>query len=157
MEKTVVVMHNAVFDAYILKEQYGQLTAMIADTMLMARGLFGLEESGSLQNLAEKFHLPAKMDLNFSKGKHELSPVDFAQLRTYAINDVVLTGTLYDRMLPKMSETIFLTSVLPSFVFVCPSYCGSGCLTEMTTTIPSLQSSRERLLSLFFNSLAFLA
>ena len=105
LEKTVVVMHNAVFDAYILKEQYGQLTAMIADTMLMARGLFGLEESGSLQNLAEKFHLPAKMDLNFSKGKHELSPVDFAQLRTYAINDVVLTGTLYDRMLPKMSET----------------------------------------------------
>lgn len=104
LEKVVVVMHNAVFDAYILKEQYGMLIATIADTMLMARSLFGLEESGSLQSLAEKFHLPAKMNLNFSKGKHELSPADSAQLRTYAINDVVLTGTLYDRMLPKMSE-----------------------------------------------------
>ena len=42
---------------------------------------------------------------------------------------------------PKIDETIDLTSLLPNLPFVCPSYCGSGCLTEITAVNPSLTSS----------------
>ena len=37
--------------------------------------------------------------------------------------------------------TIFLTSELPNLVFVCPSNCGFGCLTEITAVKPSAISS----------------
>ncbi len=48
-----------------------------------------------------------------------------------------------DRTAPSASE-------LPSFVFVCPSNCGSRTLTESTATIPSRTSSPERRMSLSF-------
>ena len=44
-----------------------------------------------------------------------------------------------------------LTSVLPSFVFVCPSNCGCGILTLMMATSPSRMSSP---LTLSFRSFA---
>ena len=37
--------------------------------------------------------------------------------------------------------TIPVTLLLPNFVFVCPSNCGSFTLTEITAVIPSLISS----------------
>ena len=40
-------------------------------------------------------------------------------------------------------EAIFLTSAFPNFVFVFPSYWGSGCLTEIIAFKPSRQSSPD--------------
>jgi DNA polymerase I-like protein with 3'-5' exonuclease and polymerase domains len=103
-EKVAVVMHNAVFDAYVLKAIYRIVPANIIDTMLMASLLFGPEESVSLKNLAEKFNLPPKQELEFSKGKRELSITDLASMRTYAMNDVDLAGQLYERMISKVPD-----------------------------------------------------
>jgi hypothetical protein len=50
-----------------------------------------------------------------------------------------------------MASTIPLTSVLPSFVFVCPSNCGCGIFTLMTAVSPSRMSSP---LTLSFRSFA---
>ena len=48
----------------------------------------------------------------------------------------------------KFSSTIVstadFTSPLPSFVFVCPSNCGSATLTEITAVNPSLKSSPDK-------------
>ena len=52
---------------------------------------------------------------------------------------------------PNTSEAIFLTSELPSFVFVCPSNCGSGCLQDITIVKPSLTSSPVNASSFSFN------
>ena len=38
--------------------------------------------------------------------------------------------------------TIPNTSLFPNFVFVCPSNCGSGTLTEITAVNPSFTSSK---------------
>ena len=57
----------------------------------------------------------------------------------------------------KTSSAIFLTSAFPSFVFVCPSNCGSGCLQEIIIVKPSLTSSPDSGSSLSFRYLFFLA
>ena len=49
-------------------------------------------------------------------------------------------------------ETSPLTHGLPSFVFVCPSNCGSWSFTEMTAASPSRTSSPSRLSSFSFSS-----
>ena len=49
-----------------------------------------------------------------------------------------------------------LISVFPSFVFVCPSNCGSVSLTEIMAVKPSLTSSPARESSLSFKILFFL-
>jgi DNA polymerase len=104
LENVAVVMHNAVFDAYVLKAIYCIVPTNIIDTMLMASLLFGPEESVSLKNLAEKFNLPPKQELEFSKGKRELSITDLATMRTYAMNDVDLAGQLCERMISKVQD-----------------------------------------------------
>ena len=58
------------------------------------------------------------------------------------------------RSLTRLS-TMPRTSLLPSFVFVWPSNCGSGTFTERTATRPSLTSSPERLASFFLSMLLF--
>ena len=50
-------------------------------------------------------------------------------------------------------DTIPATLLFPSFVFVCPSNCGSLTFTETTAVIPSLISSPCKLLSFSFNIL----
>jgi len=54
-------------------------------------------------------------------------------------------------------EAIFLTSAFPNFVFVCPSYWGSGCLTEIIAVKPSRQSSPDKASSFSFKKFPFLA
>lgn len=54
-------------------------------------------------------------------------------------------------------ETIFRTSALPNFVLVCPSYWGSGCLTEIIAVKPSRTSSPDKASSSFFSSPLLLA
>ena len=52
---------------------------------------------------------------------------------------------------------IFRTSALPNFVLVCPSYWGSGCLTEIIAVKPSRTSSPDKASSSFFSSPLLLA
>jgi len=55
------------------------------------------------------------------------------------------------------SLAIFLTSLLPNLVLVCPSNWGSGCLQEIIIVKPSRQSSPIKAASFSFNIFAFLA
>ena len=102
LENACIIMHNAMFDAAILKYKFNIIPPCIHDTMLMAKYLFGVDVKVSLKELAERCHLPAKLDLEFSKGKRELTAAEFAELRTYAINDVVITRELYDHIVPEI-------------------------------------------------------
>lgn len=99
-ENVTVVMHNAVFDAYILKEVFGITPHFIVDTMLMSRLLNGPFLSASLDDVAKRYGLDGKLDLEFTKGIRELSPVQISELRQYAIRDVSLTRQLADKLLP---------------------------------------------------------
>ena len=56
-----------------------------------------------------------------------------------------------------MESAIPFTSLLPSFVFVCPSNCGFPSFTEMTQVSPSFRSSPEKFSSYSFRSLPFRA
>ena len=59
-------------------------------------------------------------------------------------------------ILQKTEEfVIVLTSELPSFVFVCPSNCGSGCLIEIIAVKPSRTSSPDKFWISFFNHTVF--
>ena len=102
LENVCIIMHNAMFDAAILKYKFNIIPPCIHDTMLMAKYLYGVDVKVSLKELAERCHLPAKLDLEFSKGKRELTAAEFAELRTYAINDVVITRELYGHIVPKI-------------------------------------------------------
>ena len=52
----------------------------------------------------------------------------------------------------KNGSVIVLTSLFPSFVFVCPSNCGSGCLIEIIAVSPSRTSSPENWCHFFKNA-----
>ena len=58
-----------------------------------------------------------------------------------------------ENWLLKMLEQIFLTSLFPNLVFVCPSYWGLGCLTEIIAVKPSFTSSGFNDSSSFFKKL----
>ena len=51
---------------------------------------------------------------------------------------------------PLMAATAFAASALASFVFVCPSKIGSGCLTATTAVMPFLVSAPVKFVSFSF-------
>ncbi len=77
----------------------------------------------------------------------------FAALTTFSIINFAILGFSNKKRFnpsPKTPETIRRTSEFPSFVFVCPSYCGLGCFTETIALRPSLISSVDKFSSRSF-------
>lgn len=59
---SMLIAHNAIFDAAILSWRCGIRPKVVADTLSMSRAMFGVDAGHSLKVLAERLGLPAKGD-----------------------------------------------------------------------------------------------
>ncbi len=105
LEEIVVVMQNAFFDALILKHHYNLVPKFILDTKQLSSFL---EARGphNLRDMAEDYGLPAKGDTNQFKGLHwkDMSVEQRDALGGYCGNDVEITETLFQKMLPMITN-----------------------------------------------------
>lgn len=106
LERVCTVMHNAAFDAYILKAKFNIVPETILDTMLCARLLHSPMQPASLRELAKRYALPDKGDLTFMSEAETPTPEQFTELSAYAINDVEITAQLAAIMIPKVGPEI---------------------------------------------------
>ncbi|KKN05767.1 hypothetical protein LCGC14_1084200, partial [marine sediment metagenome] len=101
LEKCVVVMQNAFFDALILEHHYNLRPKYILDTKQIASFLEA-RKSHSLRDLAEEYGLKSKGDTKQFKGLHwdDMTEEQRNALGAYCNNDVDITTKLLQRMLP---------------------------------------------------------
>jgi DNA polymerase I-like protein with 3'-5' exonuclease and polymerase domains len=95
---SMLVAHNATFDAAILSWHFGIRPKAIADTLSMARAIHGVEVGLSLAKLAEHHQLGTKgTEVINARGKRRLdfSPHELARYAEYCCNDVALTYELF--------------------------------------------------------------
>jgi DNA polymerase I-like protein with 3'-5' exonuclease and polymerase domains len=95
---SMLVAHNAAFDAAILSWHFDIHPKAIADTLSMARAIHGVEVGLSLAKLAEHHRLGAKgTEVINARGKRRLdfSPHELARYAEYCRNDVALTYELF--------------------------------------------------------------
>lgn len=103
----MVLCQNTAFDAAILEWVFDIHPKAYADTMSMAQALHGINKSVSLKNLAVLYRIGQKgEEVLAALGKHQedFTPQDLAQYGEYCRNDVELTYTLFQKMLPKFSR-----------------------------------------------------
>lgn len=108
-ERAIVVVHNALFDLYILARKFGVRPARFLDTLALAHHVHGRKgagggESASLKALAERYGLQAKGELDFMCGVIEPDPRQRANLERYALDDVEITCQLAQKLLPKITQ-----------------------------------------------------
>jgi DNA polymerase len=107
---TLLVCHNTLFDALILKIHYGIEAAAYGDTLSMARLLYPTMKH-DLETLRERFlpHSPFKNheSLANTKGKtwDALSEKERNELLVYCRNDTLITAYLYDLWKEQIPET----------------------------------------------------
>lgn len=102
-----ICAQNAHFDGAILNWIYGIKPARIIDTLSMANALFGVNESCSLANLAKLCGIGEKgTEVVNARGKRRLdfTPTELAKYGEYCINDVELTYTIANIMMPNFSK-----------------------------------------------------
>jgi DNA polymerase I-like protein with 3'-5' exonuclease and polymerase domains len=96
---SIAVAHNAMFDMAILNWHFDIRPKRIADTLSMARALYGAQGiSLGLKSLAEYFQLGAKGTevLNaLGKGRLDFTADELARYGEYCINDTELTYELF--------------------------------------------------------------
>jgi DNA polymerase len=103
LENATVVGHNLAFDAYILSRRHGIRPRFLVDTLALARHVHpGV--GNSLRELAVRYGLPPKGDIENLSGIRELNPKQLAYLRAYAVHDANLTHDLFSRLLPRVSR-----------------------------------------------------
>jgi DNA polymerase len=104
---SVLLCHNALFDACILSWHYNIKPAFILDTLCMARALHGVEVGGSLAKLAERYQLGKKGDeVVAAEGKRmkDFTPTELATYGEYCKNDVDLTFRLFQELSSEFPE-----------------------------------------------------
>jgi DNA polymerase len=101
-----LICHNTYFDGLVLFTHYEYVPTIFRDTLSMARALLPHAESHSLDYLCTLLGIGEKLPeiLDLTKGKRILPPELFAQLGTYAINDVELTLGLWDKLSPGLPD-----------------------------------------------------
>ena len=98
--------HNAVFDSAILTWRFGIKPMAWLDTLSMARATDGLEAGNSLAKLAQRYNLGVKGTevLNaLGKRRKDFSDNDLCAYGGYCNNDVELTYSLFETLLPRFS------------------------------------------------------
>jgi hypothetical protein len=107
-----IVMHNARFDATILRNHSGVRFPVIWDTLAMARAIFP-RESNSLAAVAERLGLKAKKGdtsqfLGYSyrpcNSLFPPTPGEEERLREYLAGDVMLTRQIFDCLVGEFSD-----------------------------------------------------
>lgn len=105
---SMMLAHNAVFDAAILSWHFGIKPKAIFDTLSMARALHGTEVGGSLKALAEHYQIGVKGDeVVAALGKHrqDFTDEELSRYGRYCKNDVTLTYDLFYKLLDRMPDT----------------------------------------------------
>lgn len=95
---SVLIAHNALFDASILSWHYGIKPKHICDTLSMARALHGVDAGGSLKALAARYNIGVKGDEVVhaeNKFLRDFTAEELARYGDYCRNDVDLTYDLY--------------------------------------------------------------
>ena len=98
----VVVAHNAMFDMAILNWHYDIRPKRMADTLSMARALYGSEVGMSLKALTEHFGLGAKGDEvihAMGKRRRDFAEEELTRYGRYCCNDTELTYALFNKLL----------------------------------------------------------
>jgi DNA polymerase I-like protein with 3'-5' exonuclease and polymerase domains len=99
---SIALAHNAMFDGFILNEHFNIRPKFWADTLCMGRAICGVEVSGSLAALTERYGLGAKgTEVHNFKGyrREDFSEFELSKYGDYCINDVNLTYALFNKML----------------------------------------------------------
>ena len=99
---SMVLAHNAMFDGFILSHHFDLRPKFWVDTLCMGRAVHGVEVSGSLKALAERYNLGEKgTEVENFKGyrREDFSEAELSRYGDYCINDVNLTYKLFHKML----------------------------------------------------------
>ena len=99
---SIALAHNAMFDGFILNEHFNIRPKFWADTLCMGRAICGVEVSGSLAALTERYGLGAKgTEVHNFKGyrREDFSEFELSKYGDYCINDVNLTYALFNKMM----------------------------------------------------------
>ena len=97
----MVLAHNTIFDGAILSWLFDIHPRVWADTLCIARALHGVEVSGSLKALVERYDIGAKGTevLNaLGKRRVDFTEEELSRYGDYCINDVELTYKLFGLM-----------------------------------------------------------
>ena len=100
--ESAVLCHNTQFDGAILSWHYGVKPKAWFDTLCMARAKHGVEVSGSLKSLAERYQLGVKGDevVNaLGRRRVDFSAEDLDRYAAYCRNDVRLTYDLFHKLI----------------------------------------------------------
>jgi len=100
-EASCVLAHNTMFDGAILDWHYNINPRFYTDTLCIARAVDGVEVSGSLRALAERYQLGAKgtevIDA-IGKRRGDFTEEELSRYGDYCINDVDLTYDLFRKI-----------------------------------------------------------
>ena len=102
-EDSMLVCHNTMFDGAILGWHFGIHPRVYADTMCIARAVDGVEVSGSLRALAERYSLGVKgteVANALGKRREDFTPEELSRYGDYCVNDVDLTYKLFKIITP---------------------------------------------------------
>ena len=105
-DSSFALAHNAMFDSAILSWRFGIKPMAWLDTLSMARATDGLEAGNSLAKLAQRYNLGVKGTevLNaIGKRRADFSDNDLYAYGGYCNNDVELTYSLFEILLPRFS------------------------------------------------------
>jgi len=106
LQNVTVVMHNAFFDALILREKFDILPPFTVDTRDLARHLDARDRHG-LSHLAKKYGAPKpKGDTKQFLGLHaaDMTPEQWAAMSEYCRGDIDITAFLLKKLLPMITR-----------------------------------------------------
>lgn len=107
-DNSLAIAHNAAFDAAILSWRFGIKPRMHADTLSMARALYGQSRSCSLAALADFFGLPAKgVEVHNAKGRRRegFTAPEMQAYGDYCRHDTHLCRDMFLRMMPRFPHS----------------------------------------------------
>ena len=96
--EAMFLAHNTVFDGAIANWLFDITPRVYTDTLCIARAVDGVEVSGSLRALAERYSLGAKgIEVEDALGKHraDFTSEELSRYGDYCVNDVDLTYDLF--------------------------------------------------------------
>ena len=106
-ENSMALAHNTMFDGAILSWLFGVKPKVWADTLCMGRAVHGIEVSGSLKAMAERYEIGVKGTevLNaLGKRREDFDDEALSLYGDYCVNDVELTHSLFNIMADKFPK-----------------------------------------------------
>ena len=102
-DEAVFLAHNTMFDGAIANWIFDINPRLYTDTMCIARAVDGVEVSGSLRALAERYSLGVKgteVANALGKRREDFTPEELSRYGDYCVNDVDLTYKLFKIITP---------------------------------------------------------